>query len=357
MISEQVLELLTAYVDGELSQRQRKAVMRLLHRSSEARQILRQLQENAHKLKQLPRHKVEPSLVKDVLQAIVERQTQPRQTLSKARRRRWLPYVAASMAASLLIGTISFLYWKNMIDSHDVPKDESFVAKIDVPEKKTEPLPAPTPRKAHPLVDRIVKGTFGEFNRPLPPPFSTTFADLQNGKRSDQLTRELKSEKAIQLDITVKNNPDALFRLKDVLRERKIDLVTDASAAKTLKTKNQEKVVYLVYAENVTTDELTKLMNELSQSYVIGLNNTERKMTSPYKNVTVTPIAEDDKQKLAKLLGDPVGAKSPSKAERKAVVLPVTANGAPSSEVARFAKQRSAPQPGTLQVLIRIRQE
>ena len=100
MLSDQVTELLTAFVDGELSQRQRKAVMRLLHRSSEAREVLRQLQENAHRLKQLPRHKVEPSLVRDVLQAIAEVQAQPKQPAPKLGRRRWLPYVAASLAAS-----------------------------------------------------------------------------------------------------------------------------------------------------------------------------------------------------------------------------------------------------------------
>ena len=71
MLSEQILELLTAFVDGELSQRQRKAVMRVLQRSSEARDVLRQLQENAHRVKKLPRHKVERSLVDQVMEAIV----------------------------------------------------------------------------------------------------------------------------------------------------------------------------------------------------------------------------------------------------------------------------------------------
>jgi hypothetical protein len=358
MLSDQVIELLTAFVDGELSQRQRKAVMRLLHRSSEAREILRQLQENAHRLKQLPRHKVEPSLVTDVLQAIAEVQAQPKQPTLKIGRRRWLPYVAASMAASLLIGMISFLYWKNMIEQDNGPKEEPFIAKIETPEKKIEPQPTPAPRKPNPLVDQMVKGTFGEFIRQVPDdvPFSATFAELQNAKK-DQLARELKNEKEVRFDITVKNNPDALVRLKDVLRDRKIDLVTDASAAKALKDKKQEKVEYLVFAENLTTDELTKLMGELSQNYVVGMNNNQKMVASPYKRVTVTPIAKDDKQKLTKLLGEPTDAKPDPKSERKAVVLPVNANGTPSAEVAQFVKQRRTPQAGTIQVLIRIRQE
>ena len=43
MLPEQDRELLTSYVDGELSTRQRKTVLRLLRRSAEARELLRQL--------------------------------------------------------------------------------------------------------------------------------------------------------------------------------------------------------------------------------------------------------------------------------------------------------------------------
>ena len=362
MLSDQVIQLLTAFVDGELSQRQRKAVMRLLHRSSEARELLRQFQENAHKLKQLPRHKVGPSLVDEVMQAIAEQKAQPKQPAAKMPRRRWLPYLAASMAASLLIGAIGILYWQTMQQQDNGVKDEPILAKIDAPEKKTQSVSAittPTPRKSNELVEKLVKGTFGEFVRQVPVdvPFNATFADLQNGKKTGDLVRELNAEKGIQLDVTVNSNPDALLRLKEVLRDRKIDLVTDASAAKSLKDNKQAKVEYLVYVENLTSDEVTKLMGDLGQSYVIGMNNNQKTMASPYKKVTVTPIAKEEKQKLAKLLGEPTDAQSNPKAERKAVVLPVTAGSAPSAEVAQFSKQRRVSQAGTLQVLIRIHQD
>src|ERR1700722_6665840 len=115
MLPDQATQLLTAFVDGELGQRQRKAALRLLQRSSEAREILRQLQENAHKVKQLPRRKVEPSLVDEVLRAIAEQKAQPKPPTPKfGRRRRWMPYVAASLAASILIGVIGLLYWQSM---------------------------------------------------------------------------------------------------------------------------------------------------------------------------------------------------------------------------------------------------
>src|SRR5205807_613229 len=97
----------------------------------------------------------------------------------------------------------------------------------------------------------------------------------------------------------------AMNRLKDVLKERGINLVTDPSAAKTLADKNQAKVEYLVYAENLTTDELTKLMGELGQSYVLPGTTNQKTVESPYKKVVVAPIAKDEKQKVAKLLGEP----------------------------------------------------
>src|SRR5437879_440778 len=129
MLPDQVTELLTAFVDGELGQRQRKAALRLLQRSSEARELLRELQENAHKIKQLPRRKVEPSLVNDILQAIAEQQKQPAQP-RPARRRRWMPYFAASLAASLLIGVIGLLYWQSLVLEEENRNNESIRAAI-----------------------------------------------------------------------------------------------------------------------------------------------------------------------------------------------------------------------------------
>src|SRR5215831_7986877 len=58
MLSDQFRQLLTAYVDGELSSRQRKAVQRLLRRSPEARSLLLKLQEDARRLRALPRHRL-----------------------------------------------------------------------------------------------------------------------------------------------------------------------------------------------------------------------------------------------------------------------------------------------------------
>ena len=56
----------------------RQTALHLLERSSETREFLLQLQLNAHRLKNLPRHKVEPSLVDGIMQAINESKAQPK---------------------------------------------------------------------------------------------------------------------------------------------------------------------------------------------------------------------------------------------------------------------------------------
>jgi hypothetical protein len=368
MLSEQVTQLLTAFVDGELSQRQRKSVMRVLHKSSEARALLRQLQENAHKIKQLPRRKLEPSLVDAVMQAIAEQKAQPKQP-AKARivRRRWLPYVTAAMAASLLAGVIGIFAWQAFKDHEGTKNEGGVIAKNEdkkfEPKVEPAPTPTPTPRKANPLLAQMVEETFGGFAK-MPvaeKAFSTPFAELKSaqGAKFAELTREINRTPAVNLDITVKSNPLAMDRLKDVLKERGITLVTDQSAAKALAGKNQAKVEYLVYAENLTPDELTKLMSELSQSYVMPGTTNQKTVETQYKKVTLAPIAQDDKQKVAKLLGvdATVEPKGKPEAKRLAVVLPTAAGAQPSAQVRQFLEQRRQPQPGAVQVLIKIHQE
>jgi hypothetical protein len=356
MLPDQATQLLTAFVDRELSQRQRKAVMRLLHKSSEAREMLRQLQENAHKLKQLPRRKIEPSLVDEILRAIAEQQAQPKQPAVKAARRRWLPYVAASMAAALLIGALGIVYWKAMEEPNGVPKHAPNVAEGKTPDRKLAP-PSPKPRPLNPMVTQMVEKTFVEFSKqpPVDPALTGNINELQEGPKSWQFAREVNREKAIQLDFTVKSNSNAMDRLKVVLGDRGIRLVTDKSAAKT---HDDKKVQYLVYADDLTSEEVIKITDALGRSFVTsGQKNGSRTSPSPYQKVTVTPTAKEEKEKLDKLLGAPTEGKPVPKKERKAVVLPVSPGAMASSEVLEVGKQRRVPQAGTLQVLIRIHLE
>src|SRR5262249_57961635 len=92
-----------AYVDGELSKRERKELLKLLHRSSEARSVLAQFQENAHRVRRLTRVKPQPSMTPEVMQAIADREMQPTTPVRRVPRRRWGRYVAAAVAAAVII--------------------------------------------------------------------------------------------------------------------------------------------------------------------------------------------------------------------------------------------------------------
>jgi hypothetical protein len=373
MLPDQMTELLTAFVDGELSQRQRKAALRLLQRSSEAREMLRQLQENAHKVKQLPRRKVEPSLVDEILRAIAEQKAQPKQPAAKlVRRRRWMPYVAASLAASLLIAAIGVAYLKSMGEWEN--KGVNVVKDIErnpesTPEPEVTPV-TPAPRKVtNPLLAQITEGTFKDFGAPVVEDgvFIAKFSDLKkDGAAAGQLTHELNKVRTVQLDITVKNNKLAIERLQATLQENFIKFAIDPTAKKALATAKQAKTEYWVYAENLTSDELTKLMRELSQTDTSGMGQA---VPSPYEKVAVTPLAQAAKQKLSGKLGVDASKlelpkdagvakpKAPERWTRQAVVLPTGSPAQPSSEVRQFINQRRQPQAGTLQVLIKIHQD
>ena len=67
MLSDRHCQLLTAYVDGELTARQRRAVDGLVQRSAEARAFLEDLQSDSAELRSLPPRKAPATLAEKVL--------------------------------------------------------------------------------------------------------------------------------------------------------------------------------------------------------------------------------------------------------------------------------------------------
>src|SRR5262245_14754185 len=136
MLPDQDRQLLTAYVDGELSSRQRRHVERLLRRSGEARELYRKLRHDAHALRGLPRPHLPADLSDPVLKAIRTRRLTPR------RPRRPPPvfsvWAAAAAAAAVLlaVGLGSYLYFA------DPRAPELPVAEVPNP-----PAPAPEDKR------------------------------------------------------------------------------------------------------------------------------------------------------------------------------------------------------------------
>ena len=365
MLSDDVIELLTAYVDGELSPFQREAALRYLHRSSEARELVRQLQEDARRVKQLPKHKVEPSLVPAVLQAITDLGVRPSPALRPERYRRRKPYVAAALAASLLLAVVGGVYYY-AVDRNGGTQQAAAPAAF--PSRPVEPPavePEPAPRKAlNPLIAHVVEGVYSQFGAPIPPDraFSVTFGELRGGGGAapGQLAYELAKDRAVQLDVVVKDNPLALERLSSVFHDHGIKIILDPETTRGLKKAPAGE--YWVYAENIAPDELAKMLKELSRDD----NKMQAFKRTPFERVTVAPLTAEEKQQVSGKLGieptklepNTLEAKPPAATrwDRQAVVLPQRPEGAESAEVQGYVSQRHRPKPGTVQVLVKIRQ-
>src|SRR5688572_195351 len=115
MLSEQQLELLTAFVDGELTGRDRKLAVRLVRRSPAARRLLKELEKDSHQLAALPKKLPPRELPQQVMHRIAGEaapvpatpSTLAAPTVPAAN---WLGLVvAASILIAVAVG--SFLYF------------------------------------------------------------------------------------------------------------------------------------------------------------------------------------------------------------------------------------------------------
>jgi acetolactate synthase regulatory subunit len=361
MLPDELTQLLTAYVDGELTPRQRKAVGRLLQRSSAARILLVQLEENARQVRQLPRRKLDASIVPEVMQAIENKGLHITLPAAPVAPRRWLSYTVAAMAASVLVAALGGLWYMSG------QQHEPAYASNTPPAPVVVPAPKVAARKPNPLIPELVAGVVQSYTAPLPDdkeqkpqPFSIAFRELQKDLAADRLVAQLQKERSLQLDISVKNSAKALERLQGVLQEHGIKVVVDGATAKDLKQANA-KVEYVVYAENLRTDELTRILRELGRDD----NRLQTFQRSPFDKLTMAPLTEGDKKQVSGLIGaapgrlDVEGGKKDEEPkfkrwDRSAVVLPGQA-ARRSPELQEFAG-RPRPQAGTLQVLLRIRQ-
>ncbi|MBI3407954.1 MAG: hypothetical protein HY040_06310 [Planctomycetes bacterium] len=331
-LSEQDLELLTAFVDGEMTSRQRKAALRLLNESSEARSILGDLQENAHRLKALPPHKLDPQFVSDVM-AGVERQGTRKSVRARVVRRlpRWVKFSAAAACLLLIVGGTYFATRNGDHNSSGI--DEKGSVRL-------------------------------------------AFAEVGSEGKQQLLARKLSTGNAVNLSFRVKNNSQAVNRLTDALEGAGVRTVIDPRARTQLK-KEQGVVQYVVYAENLKPGEVQGLLRQLASEEL----KTPRKRT--FESLEVSDVSREDRHMLSGLLGmDPLDNQTAKLEEKKlfdafpidaakdktgepasmytpperfAVILTNTGGeGGLSPEIKSFLAQRKAQRPGTVQVLMVI---
>jgi len=349
MLSDVQLELLTAFVDGELDDRRRQAVLQLLHESSEARSMLGQLQENAHRLRELPREKLDTAFAGKVLQAIAEKGLIPGPAVMPAilplRRRMpvWLRWSAA--AAMLLVAVLGSWGAYRFLFGPDKEGPGPMV------EHKDPPAPPPQPEEKA---------------------LEFAFQDLRDEAAQQLLVEELKKEPAVRLAVTVRDQKQAVSRLQDALKHSGVKLLVDSTAQGHLQ-EGRPKTQYFVYAENLRPDEVTALLQKLSDQPQTEAN---------FDKLLVTSLTGDDRVELSNLLGidpedlkppprvaftDPIPAqpeprkkakakKAAPQPERLALVLAQEPSGNISPQIQAFLKSRREQRPGTMQLLLVLQQ-
>ena len=354
MLSERDLQLLTAFVDGELTKRQRKVVLRLLHRSSEARSVLQDFQEAAHRIQELPPRKLGDDFAQQVLRAITDRGLQPTSDPKVKRVRDWSRLARIAVAASIVIGFGLAVYFATL------PPSNNNLGQV----AETKPVPS------------VEKATS----------FQATFQELAEKPKQELLAKQIQKETAVHLEVTVRDNTTAVAQLQKVLTSKGIQVIVDGRAQAKLdnKEQGQGKVEYLVYAENVRTEELEMILRQLAD-----VPNNQAIAKNPFEAFVLTSLSTPDRQNLSGLLGvEPAELENPKRnadpklfddtiiaapkdkakkttpaqvpnLDRFAMVLANdSAQGQPSSaEIARFLAGRRQQQPGTVQVLFVIRRQ
>jgi len=349
MLSDRLCQLLTAYVDGELSPAQRAAVRRLLRRSAAARQLCRQLQSDAARLRALPRRELGWDLAPVVLQALNPTPAPTARRLAvpePAPVPTWLG-LAAAAAVLFLIGTGSFLYFAALPPEEDDgsalvlvagPKplapepDAGLPGAGSVParseprndaagEPPPEPLPLPRlaevasapspanppavsgPNRVEPAAPVLASPSrmLETVIRVVDPGLALVLnvRELDQEKSRQRLADELHRANAYHLELGCVESTKAFERLRGVFQAQGIRLLIDADAQDRL-TLNL-KANYLLYTEHVEREELAKILRQLGSEDRKA--EARRRGDGQFDRLVVNRITAVDGPKLSQLLG------------------------------------------------------
>jgi hypothetical protein len=405
MLSDQLWQLLSAYVDGELTNRQRRAVQRLLRRSAEARALLRQLQEDAARLRALPRPHLGGEFTARVVRAVRQRQEQGRrrEVARQASFPVWAGFAAAA-AVLLAVSLGSFFYFAR--PAHDGAAGDP-LARADNPPRDSNPDPAPPPganqdtavaatppgppvkendppgpeKLDMPVVsgdkpkDPAAPADVITQETPLPgmeiflphvvkPPFAL-IEDVREIK-ADKLRKDFGEETALRVELPCADTARGFRRLqaalKDALKDAGITLAIDPAAQNRL-DKPRLRSNYVIFVEDVTAEELAQVLARVGRDDKKAAE-AKPKPDGQFSKMVANRLADSDLKELSAVLH--VEARQLQSAPEKAgkgaerLALAVTYNPerpkANSPEVKRYLESRKPARPGALQVLLVLRE-
>ena len=308
MLPDRITRLLTAYVDGELTARQREVVVRLLHRSSEARELLHALQKDADDLRSLPRPTLSADFSQQVLDTLASRRVPPgrRSALSMPS---YLPVglsLASAAAVLLVIGLGSYLYLATVDRQHRgevavrdaqsglEPAPQSMIAppvtasaaphsvqreRLGPPAAESEakaPLPAAIPgtKDDKPVGDpreKLLASPLRQEATPLEDPDvpiarAFNLRDLQQAVGKQKLQQQLQKGVAHRIDLRCTDTLAAVQRLKKALEIPGIGCIIDQDAQALLKLGMGRNTPLALYLEEVTAQEMIAVLQQLSSA-------------------------------------------------------------------------------------------
>jgi hypothetical protein len=357
MLLDRYRQLLTAYVDGELSSRQRRHVVRLLHRSAEARQLLQQLKADSRALRQLPRPPLPADLADLVLRIIKERNLTPGQNhiVKVPATSAWMgPLISWAVAAAVLLvlGVASYFYFAASMDQQPIAEmaqkqpqtlptipdaedlepspaqDDEDATEMAAPERPTPKIkdpatvkppkvvkqrgrkktksspggkPPPAPKVETALTDRVERFQLEHVPDLLPVIVKLNDLDLPSTRK--KLIDELGKDSAFRLELPCPNGTKAFDRVQKAARTLHLGLILDKPAQERIKLK--WRTSYLLYMENVTPEELAQFVRQL------GTEDRKSAVGKPaelqFDRLVLTRLTASHRKELITLMGvDPM---------------------------------------------------
>lgn len=409
MLQDRYRQLLTAYVDGELSSHQRRHVVRLLRRSQEARHLFKQLRADAQLLRNLPAPTLATDLSGRVLRAIAERRLKPgqRRMPETVPARVWMGSLASwSAAAALLLGlgVGSYVYFADLQNApakKELARNTPAKPSPSIVPEKQEPLSDKDKTSKTPSEDTTAKLAGSSLSQSpaivqrntvppkpavseTPPPQSKednalterqetfhldlvsdilpevfTIVDLEREAVRKKLVAELRKDKDYRLELPCRNGTKAFDRVDKAARGLHIRLVLDKQAQDAIKSKKL--TTYALYLENITPEELARFVRQ------IGIEDSKsaagKAEEEQIDRLVLMHMTGRTHKELAAILGidpasaDPIASSSAADSGQVALVVaynPVRPSSG-SEEIKRFLESRRPFREGTLRVLLVLR--
>ncbi len=407
MISDQLRQLLTAYVDGELTNRQRKAALRLVRRSPEARGLLAKLEADAERLRRLPRLRLPDDFSARVVEALRGRPLPMRRARRAAAPVPFWGAVAAAAALLLTVGLTSYAFFARQL----TPTGPGTVAvpRVPVPDNRgaadAAALPendqvAVAPRKpdvppavpAGPEALAVMPAAVVEDASAPPKPsvpagagkvITVPVIDMEMFKPSvapvtvfplfnvraleaTKLAKELEKVPAFRIELPCRDTSRAFRRLETALKEVGVTLAIDQTARGRL-DRPRLKGNYVFFLEDVTPDELARALARLGSDDRKAAE-AKPKHDGQFSKLILDRMSDADRKELLDLFHNdtrPVTAaraEAPKALGRGSERLALAATYNPerprpgSPEVKRYFDSRKPLRPGALQVLLVLRE-